>query len=60
MPGFRCPACKEGTSVCVGHACPRCGSIDVQFAVSIEELADDDPLIIALTGVVDDEPKAEE
>lgn len=31
----------------VRHACPKCGSDNVQFVLSIEELADDDPLIAA-------------
>lgn len=26
------------------HACPRCGSHDVQIALSVEDLSDDDPL----------------
>ena len=48
MARFRCRACgKEGTFVYETgrHACPLCGSLDVQFAVGIEELPDDDPLI---------------
>jgi hypothetical protein len=56
MARFRCRACgKEGTFVYDGrHACPCCGSPDVQFALAIEELADDDPLIVALTKMADD------
>jgi uncharacterized Zn finger protein (UPF0148 family) len=50
MARFSCGACgEECTFVYDGrHACPRCGSVDVQFALSIKELADDDPLITAL------------
>jgi rRNA maturation endonuclease Nob1 len=56
MARFRCRACgQEGTFVYTGgHACPKCGSPDVQFALSIDELADDDPLIVALTKMADD------
>ena len=56
MARFRCSACnQEGTFVYTGgHACPNCGSVNVQFALSIEELADDNPLIVALTKMADD------
>jgi Zn finger protein HypA/HybF involved in hydrogenase expression len=63
MARFRCRACgEEGTFVYDGrHECPRCGSVDVQFALSIEQLADDDSLILALTKLAKDEPpEAEE
>jgi rubredoxin len=57
MARFRCRACgHEGTFEYDGrHACPKCGSGDVQFALSIEELGDDDPLIVSLTKMVDDD-----
>jgi hypothetical protein len=50
MARFRCRACgSEGSFAYSGkHECPNCGSNDVQFALSIEELGDDDPLIVAL------------
>jgi hypothetical protein len=56
MARFRCRACSsEGTfEYKGGHACPNCVWRDVQLAVAIEELADDDPLIVALTKVADD------
>lgn len=57
MARFRCSACnQEGTFVYQAgrHECPRCRSPDVQFALSIEELADDDPLFAALTKMADD------
>jgi hypothetical protein len=56
MARFRCRACREeGTFVYTGgHACPRCESRDVQLAISVEELSDDDPLIVALTKAADD------
>jgi hypothetical protein len=44
MARFRCPACgQEGDFVYQAgqHECPRCGSIDVQFALGIEELPDE-------------------
>ena len=49
MARFRCRACgEEGTFVYDGrHDCPNCGSLDVQLAIAIEELPDDDPLIEA-------------
>ena len=46
MAKFRCRACgREGTFEYQAgrHACPRCGSPDVQFAIGIEELPDEDP-----------------
>ena len=51
MAKFRCRACcAEGTFVYDPErcTCPICDSIDVQFAVGIEELPDDDPLIEAM------------
>ena len=56
MARFRCRACRaEGTfEYKGGHSCPNCGSRDVQLAIAIEELSDDDPLIVALTKVADD------
>lgn len=50
MARFRCRACAEEGSFAYGgiHACPRCGSGDVQIALSVKELPDDDPLIVAL------------
>ena len=46
MARFRCRACgEEDTFVYDGrHDCPRCGSIKVQLAIGIEELADDSPI----------------
>jgi len=50
MAKLRCRACcEEGTFVYDGRLeCPNCGSAEVQFALSIEELPDDDPLIEAM------------
>lgn len=51
MATFRCRACgREGKFEYQAgrHACPCCGSPDVQFAVGIEEFPDDDPLIQAM------------
>jgi hypothetical protein len=44
MARFRCRACSsEGTFAYSGkHECPNSGSDNVQFALSIEELGDDD------------------
>jgi Zn finger protein HypA/HybF involved in hydrogenase expression len=50
MARFRCRACgQEGSFVYQAgrHECPRCGSSDVQFALGVEELPDDDPLVEA-------------
>ena len=43
MAKYRCRACgKEGSLVHDGrHECPNCGSMDVQFALGIEELPDE-------------------
>jgi rRNA maturation endonuclease Nob1 len=50
MAGYRCRNCgEEGQFTYEGvHACPVCGSKNVQFALAIDELADDDPLIVVL------------
>jgi hypothetical protein len=58
MARFRCRGCgAEGSLVWAGRRnCPRCGSAAVQFALSIEELADDDPLFAALTALAENEP----
>jgi hypothetical protein len=55
MARFCCHACgSEGTFAYFGnHECPNCGSANVQFALSIEEMADDDPLIVALTNMAE-------
>ncbi|MBV5268845.1 MAG: hypothetical protein JZU55_01600 [Afipia sp.] len=46
MARFRCRACcKEGIFVYDGRrGCPNCGSFDVQLAIGIDELPDDDPI----------------
>lgn len=57
MARFRCRACGgEGEFEYQPgeHKCPRCGSRDVQFALSVAELPDDDPLIEALRCLADD------
>jgi hypothetical protein len=51
MARFRCRARgSEGTFEYQPgrHACPRCGSPDVQFAIGIEQLPDDAPPIQAM------------
>ena len=56
MARFCCRDCStEGTFSYSGkHECPQCGSHNVQFALSIEELGTDDPLIVAMTKPADD------
>lgn len=50
MARFRCRACgQEGTFFYDGRRdCPNCGSVDVQLAICIEELADDDAFVEAM------------
>lgn len=59
MARFRCRACgQEGTFEYDGRrACPRCGAPEVQFALHIEELPDDDPLIEALQRLAEQDDK---
>jgi uncharacterized Zn finger protein (UPF0148 family) len=59
MAKFRCRACcEEGTFVYDGRLeCPNCGSAEVQFALSIEELPDDDPLIEAMKSRAEEDGK---
>jgi hypothetical protein len=52
---FRCREWgDEGTFDYFGkHECPKCGSVQVQFALSIEEWGDDDPFIVAFAKLAD-------
>jgi hypothetical protein len=63
MARFHCRACaQEGMFVYPAgrHECPRCGSRDVQFALGIEELPDDDPLIDAVRRLAEEYDKNNE
>jgi|GEM_PF-3635768 len=51
MARFRCRACGEEGEFEYRpgrHKCPRCGAHDVQFALSIGEIPDGDPLVEAM------------
>lgn len=66
MARFRCRVCREGMFEYKAgrHACPRCGSPDVQFAIAIAEMPDDllDELIQMLSQAerLDDHPTDED
>jgi hypothetical protein len=47
---IRCRDCGiEGSFTFTGQReCPRCGSRDIRFALRIDQLADDDPVILAV------------
>jgi hypothetical protein len=62
MARYRCRARgEEGNFVYDGrHECPNCGSVDVQFALGIEELPDDDPLIEAMERLAEENGKNED
>jgi hypothetical protein len=62
MARYRCRECgKEGTFVYDGrHECPNCGSVNVQFALGIEELPDDDPLIETMKRLAEEDGKSED
>ena len=63
MARFRCRGCGlEGTFLHQArhHDCPCCGARDVQFALGIEELPDDDPLIEAVRRLAEDYDKNDE
>jgi hypothetical protein len=50
MARFRCHACG-GDDIFIydgRQLCPRCGSPDVQFAIGVEELGEDDPFVLAV------------
>jgi hypothetical protein len=54
MARFRCRACGENGDLEYRpgeRRCPICGSDDVQVAVSLMDLADDDPLWEQLRGL---------
>lgn len=57
MARFRCRDCgQEGTFEFDGrHACPCCGSQAVQFALGVEEIPDDHPLIEGLRRLAEQE-----
>jgi hypothetical protein len=59
MARFRCRACgEEGTFDYDGrHECPNCGPVNVQVALGIEELPDDDPLIEAMKRLAEEDGK---
>jgi len=56
MARYKCRSCgNDGEFAYEGiHACPQCGSTEVQFALSIEELPDDAPIIAALMASADE------
>jgi Zn finger protein HypA/HybF involved in hydrogenase expression len=62
MARFRCRACgREGTFEYDGrHACPDCASPDVQFALGIEELADDDAFLEAIRKLTEGDDDADQ
>jgi uncharacterized OB-fold protein len=47
---IKCRDCGvEGSFTFTGRReCPRCGSRDIRFALRIEELTEDDPVIVAI------------
>lgn len=60
MAKFRCRACARKAPSSYDperYTCPICNSIDVQFAIGIEELDDDDPLIEAMRRRAEDGEK---
>jgi hypothetical protein len=62
MAKFRCRACgEEGTFVYDGRQeCPHCRSVEVQFALGIEELPDGDPLVEAIKKPTEEDDKESE
>ena len=56
MASFRCRAYgREGTFEYDGRrACPHCGTHHVQFALSIDELTDNDPLVVAMNNLAEE------
>jgi hypothetical protein len=56
MARFRCRFCgEEGTFIFEMRDCPNCGSVDVQLAIGVEKLPDDDPRVEAMMRLADDE-----
>ena len=63
MAKFRCRTCgKEGTFVYdpERYTCPICGSIDAQFAIHLDELPADDPLLNAPNSSPDEDNEKNE
>ena len=62
MARFRCRDCnEEGEFAYRGsHTCPRCGSGNVQIALSIAELPDDDPLIEGMLKLAEGDPEGDD
>ncbi|MDB5555350.1 MAG: hypothetical protein JWL86_5334 [Rhizobium sp.] len=62
MARFRCRACgDDGTFVYDGrHLCPSCGSPDVQFAIGVEEIGEDDPFVLAMNEIANQDGETNE
>lgn len=57
MARFRCRACGRDGELEYrpgARTCPHCGADDVQVALSIAEIPDDDPLIEAMRRLADE------
>jgi hypothetical protein len=58
MARFRCAACNRDSEFVYDptrHVCPLCGSSDVVFALTIDELPDEVFEALAKTGSLDDD-----
>lgn len=62
MARFRCRACdEEGSFAYDGRRdCPQCGSHDVQFAIGVEELENDHPLVTAMKRLAEEDDEKTE
>lgn len=54
MARYRCRSCGQIVYDPEGHACPDCGSTDVQYALSVDELPDDHPISEAMRSITEE------
>jgi hypothetical protein len=63
MARFRCAACRQEGEIIYDprrHACPRCGSPDVVFALQIDELPDEFIELLDSAEPLDDDGSVED
>jgi hypothetical protein len=63
MARFRCAACRQDGEIIYDpqrHACPRCGSSDVVFALQLDELPEELIEVLASAEPLDDDGSGED
>ena len=58
MARFKCRSCGEEGHIdyrAGARSCPRCGSPNVQLAISAAELPDEDPIVVGIVRLIVDD-----